>query len=226
MMTEEGWRRTTNPAAMIGFVGEAPGARKLRLFACACCRAFWHLLTDPRSRAAVDVAEQFADGLCGGEELFSTGQAATRAADEQPPNTRTWALAEAASWVAASWPIHAVARQAAERAAWVANTAPRGKQGRLGRAERRLLGSTQATLLRDIVANPFRPLSIDPAWQNPTVRSIARAVYDQRAFDRLPILADALEDAGCTDAVILDHLRGRGPHVLGCFALDLVLGKS
>jgi hypothetical protein len=62
-------------------------------------------------------------------------------------------------------------------------------------------------------------------WQDGTIPKLARAVYDGRAFDRLPFLADALEEAGCTDAALLGHLRGLGPHVLGCFALDAVLGK-
>lgn len=82
-----------------------------------------------------------------------------------------------------------------------------------------------AHLLRDIF-NPFRPVALNPAWLSSTVVSIAAGVYDDRAFDRLPILADALQDAGCEDAGLLDHLRGDGPHVRGCWALDLILGKG
>jgi hypothetical protein len=83
-----------------------------------------------------------------------------------------------------------------------------------------------AGFLCDIFDNPFRQARVDPARLTPTTVALAQAIYDERAFDRLPILADAFEDAGCTEQTILDHLRGPGPHVRGCFALDLVLGKS
>ncbi|MBI1918367.1 MAG: hypothetical protein HYS12_27060 [Planctomycetes bacterium] len=88
---------------------------------------------------------------------------------------------------------------------------------------------SQASLLRDVLGNPFRPVMINPswlAWNASTVRNMTQAIYEERAFDRLPILADALEDAGCTDAEILNHCRGPGPHVRGCFAVDLLLGRE
>ena len=81
-------------------------------------------------------------------------------------------------------------------------------------------------LIRDIFGNPFRPVVADPAWLTPTVQSIASAIYADRAFDRLPILADALEEAGCTDADVLLHCRIPGEHVRGCWVVDLVLGKT
>jgi hypothetical protein len=85
------------------------------------------------------------------------------------------------------------------------------------------------SLLHCIFGNPFRPVSLDPAWlhcNGGTVRKMAEAIYDDRAFDRLPILADALEEAGCTDRAVLDHCRGSGAHVRGCWVLDLLLGKE
>jgi len=69
-------------------------------------------------------------------------------------------------------------------------------------------------------------VAADPAWLTPTVASLARGIYTDRAFDRLPILADALQDAGCDSADILGHCRGPGPHVRGCWVVDLVLGKG
>jgi hypothetical protein len=84
-------------------------------------------------------------------------------------------------------------------------------------------------LLRDIVGNPFRLVTVDTAWlenNDKCVVRLAQAIYAGRAFDRLPILADALEDAGCTDAAILEHCRGPGPHVRGCWVVDLLLGKQ
>ena len=81
-------------------------------------------------------------------------------------------------------------------------------------------------LIREVFGNPFRPVAFDPAWRTPTVLALAGPAYADQAFDRLPILADALEDAGCDAADLLAHLRGPGPHVRGCSALDLVLGKG
>jgi hypothetical protein len=72
-------------------------------------------------------------------------------------------------------------------------------------------------LLRDLFGNPFRPVACDPAWRTPSVRRLAEVIYEEGAFDRLPILADALEEAGCDNADILSHLRGPGPHVRGCW---------
>jgi hypothetical protein len=84
----------------------------------------------------------------------------------------------------------------------------------------------QASLLRDIAGNPFRPVTISPTWQTANVVAIAQAIYDERGFDRLPILADALEDAGCTNVEILEHCRAGGEHVRGCWVVDLLLGKE
>ncbi|MBL8794488.1 MAG: hypothetical protein JNM56_11325 [Planctomycetia bacterium] len=80
--------------------------------------------------------------------------------------------------------------------------------------------------MREIFGNPFRPVPVDPTWRTPTAIAIAQAIYDERAFDRLPILADALEDAGCTHVDLLNHCRQPGEHVRGCWAVDLVLGRE
>jgi hypothetical protein len=91
----------------------------------------------------------------------------------------------------------------------------------------------QAEMFRDVFANPFRPATLNAAERTPTVVSLARAAYDERQFPsgeldrhRLAVLADALEDAGCADLEILGHLRGPGPHVRGCWPLDLALGLN
>ena len=83
-----------------------------------------------------------------------------------------------------------------------------------------------AGLFRDIFGNPFRPVTAAPRWLTPTAVALARSIYESRTFDRMPILADALEDAWCDDADLLAHCRGDGPHVRGCWAVDLVLGKE
>ncbi|MBL8795551.1 MAG: hypothetical protein JNM56_16720 [Planctomycetia bacterium] len=81
-------------------------------------------------------------------------------------------------------------------------------------------------MLKDIFGNPFRPVAFNSAWRTATVVSFAQGIYAERAFDRLPILADALEDAGCDNADILKHCREPGEHVRGCWCVDLLLGKS
>jgi hypothetical protein len=86
--------------------------------------------------------------------------------------------------------------------------------------------ATQSELLRDIFGNLFRPVVFDPAWRSEPVSTLATGIYADRAFDRLPILADAFEEAGCDNADILNHCRGPGPHVRGCWVVDLVLGKE
>ena len=87
----------------------------------------------------------------------------------------------------------------------------------------------QSNLLRDVFGNPFRPVAVEPAWLawgGGTVRQLAQAIYDERAFERLPVLADALEEAGCTNADVLGHCRQPAEHVRGCWVVDLLLGRS
>ena len=86
--------------------------------------------------------------------------------------------------------------------------------------------SLQADFLRDIFGNPFRPIVADANWLTSTVVSLARGIYEDRAFDRMPILADALQDAGCDSEDVLNHCRDANQvHVRGCWVVDLVLGK-
>jgi hypothetical protein len=93
------------------------------------------------------------------------------------------------------------------------------------RAAKDAESAAQAQLLRCIFGNPFRPVAFDPEWRTSTVVQLARGIYDDRDFDRLPILADALQDAGCNNADVLNHCRQPGPHARGCWVVDLVLGK-
>jgi hypothetical protein len=88
------------------------------------------------------------------------------------------------------------------------------------------LGSNVVGIVRDIFGNPFRPVTFNPSWRSSTVLTLAQSTYDEKAFDRLPILADALQDAGCDNDEILNHLRQPGEHCRGCWALDLVLGRD
>jgi hypothetical protein len=95
------------------------------------------------------------------------------------------------------------------------------------RAARQAAREVQVALLRDVIGNPFRPRRpVDPAWLTPTVVAIARGAYDDRDFAALPVLADALEDAGCDDTDLLGHLRGPGVHGRGCWVVDWLLARK
>jgi hypothetical protein len=123
--------------------------------------------------------------------------------------------------------LHGDAVQATDVPAWAADSPLQplrvviAAQRAVGPSE----GKTHVDLLRCIFANPFRPITFNSAWRTSTVLALATGIYEEKAFDRMPILANALQDAGCDSADILDHCRGPGPHVKGCFVVDLILSK-
>jgi hypothetical protein len=84
----------------------------------------------------------------------------------------------------------------------------------------------QSTLLRDIFGNPFRPVTFNPHWLTATVQRLASLIYEERQFDKMPLLGDALEEAGCDNADVLQHCRAGGEHVRGCWVVDKMLGKE
>lgn len=203
-MTEPEWQNASEPQAMLGFLLKSGGTseRKLRLFAVACSRRVWTLI-DPLGRYAVEVAERFADRLAGPVELRDARLACQGAGDQ-------------ASWYAAA----TIPENAARNAALSAQVGV----ARLGSESAELLAQT--ALVRDVFGNPFRPSSLDQSCRTPHVIALAQVIYDARAFNRMLEFAEALEKAGCDDAVILGHCRGAGQHVRGCFVIDLVLGKE
>jgi hypothetical protein len=211
LFSEAEWQTCAEADKMLQFLlhGGGVNTRKLRLFACACCRRILRFQTDDGSRAAVEAAEEYADGLISIQEL----------------STRT---AGDARWVATMMEVgqKKVAVMAAlHLAGWEASLQPPEAQA----AANTTAFAKQAELFRDVFGNPFRPTRIDRAvlaWQGGMVPELAQAIYDDRAFDRLSILADALEQAGCHEADILAHCRGPGPHARGCWVVDLVLGKE
>jgi hypothetical protein len=224
-MTEAKWLAWDRPRPMLRLVGKKANARKLRLFACACARRVWGRISQKVGRRAVEVAEQFADGLATAEELSAARSALSR-------YLSTFGNTDGAStaYYTTVEDAYACARDTAEfgqeTAAFKTNVdAATLEEGR--RAEQR----QQCDLLRCVFGPlPFRPPpQLNPAWlawEAGTVPKLAASVYEERAFDRLPILADALEEAGCTESELLTHLRGPGPHVRGCWALDLLGGKE
>ncbi len=224
-MTEADWLAATDPALMAAHVLSKASGRKLRLFACACCRRIWPLLTDERSRAVVEAAEQSVDGLLSPAALRERYTVAYSANPGPRPEVERVAARAAAS-TASVYPLNAIGIVAA------ANALRHGSQP----ADRAGEGREQCRLLRCVFGNPFRPVAVDPAWlawNGGTVGRLAEAAYQERELpsghlttSRLALLADALEDAGCADSSLLSHLRSAGPHVRGCWAVDLVLGKE
>jgi hypothetical protein len=227
-MTEADWLACTDPKPMLASLEGKASDRKLRLFAVACCRRIWHLLTDQRSRQAVEVAERYADGRATDEELETASDAAHAVWDADMKRAATagkWDKRSDLPYYSASAAAYNVALPLGWWGAAPAFVAPdeiaRGAHANAG-AE----GMAQCVLLRDILGPlPFRPLAVDPTWLTSNVASLAHTAYDERAFDRLPILSDALEEAGCTNAEILAHCREPGEHVRGCWVVDLVLAK-
>jgi hypothetical protein len=182
------------------------GSRKLRLFGCACAHLLWDRLGRKASRRAVELAERYADGRATRRDLTAAAAVGSRA---------SWRWGKAADVARAS--AYADDFQAADHAALRALQAGVGKASLVG-------------LIRCIFGNPFLPPPAVPdavlAHNGGAARRLAGAIYEGRRFGDLPVLADLLEEAGCTDAALLGHLRGPGPHALGCAALDAVLGKS
>jgi hypothetical protein len=228
-MTEAEWLACTDPQAMLDFLRTREGVtdRKLRLFACACCRDIWFLLTDERSRNAVVVRERYEDGLATSREVKAAADAARRARagirrpfrfasglkEDSPELGPGYAAGAASNTASGNW--HPVV--------WFVTTAAACVSHAAADMER----VTEAALLRCLFGNPFHPQPrLDAAWLTPRVLSLANGIYERRAFDHLPELASLLEDAGCHDAELLGHLRGPGPHARGCHVLDLVLGKA
>jgi hypothetical protein len=214
-MEELEWLSSGNPYRLLHLLIGRASDRKLRLFACACLRAVERRSEDARFREALRLGELYADGLVDRAECAVAVAAAERAARERGDGFRSnaWAciavqpslyLGQTAAAAAIDSALESVEDSGAERLC-------------------------QCALLRDLFGNPFRPLRLNGAWlrwNDGAVRKLARALYDAGRFGDLPVLADALEEAGCDDADLLAHCRAGGDHVRGCWAVDLLLGQS
>jgi hypothetical protein len=199
-MTEAEWLASDDPARMLKWLlgKRGPGAsdRKLRLLMCCYLRGLWPHL-DGQNRPLIGWQEDHPETPPRGKHL--------RAGWSRP-------LGSPREFVSQVQGVSCVD-------GWASR-------------DRGIPRDVQAALLREVVGDPFRPASFEDAWRTSAVASLAQAAYDERltpSFDldpvRLSILADALEDGGCA-VELLAHLRSPGPHVRGCWALDLVLGKQ
>jgi hypothetical protein len=227
-MIEDEWLGSGDLRTMLEFM-QASGKtsdRKFRLFACACCRRIWDRFPDPCNRDLVAAVEDQPNGSFD-DPVLHTIICASSAREHEFSGVPAY-------WVAKYLGRGFYKVTAAGSAEIVAVKARRVATGN---SEDEAEEATQAALLRDLLGPlPFRPVPIDPAWltwNDSTVRRLAAAVYQERELPsghldltRLAVLADALEDAGCAEALLLEHLRGPGPHVRGCWAVDLLLVKG
>lgn len=213
-MTESDWLSSTDPQAMLSFLQDRGpvSERKLRLFTVACCYLIWPLMTDERDRRVVEVAERFADGLADEAERESTSVHN----DSDPARRTNFTSAGCAAGWARALPL------TVEEAGLGARHATDALSKLAVAAGQR----DQCDALRCVFGNPFRPVPFSPEWRTEAVVALARGIYEERAWDRMPVLGDALEDAGCADEPVLAHCRGPNVHVRGCWVTDLVLGKE
>ena len=255
-MTKQEWLACTDPTPLMQPIRLRANHRKLWLFAVACCRRIWHLFTDQRVRDVVELAESRADGMVDEAWLRKAWQTLSHEhwlrerwrevmGSPQPSLQGYFVVQELVTTTGYPSPYRIVERIQelvlhATNDTGAARRAPGGEEVQAARAawsaavrERDSVQQAQSDLIRCIFGNPFHPVSLNPAWQTPTVVALATAAYDEQILpqghldpQRLAVLANALEDAGCAEDRILSHLRGPGPHVRGCWLLDLLLSKD
>jgi hypothetical protein len=229
-MTEYDWSRSNNPHELFQATSKYPGSKRERrrkrvLLACECCRRVWDLLEDDILKRAIELAERDADNYVRTTELTTIQAEILRVLSQLlrvQLRRGTWASGHPYTVVNATCNadvpnalacIGALVRQ----------------QGTTHEDERLLLAAgnvAQSALIRDIFGNPFRPITFSPDWLTSAVVALAQHMYESRDFSAMPILADALQDAGCENADVLDHCRKSGEHVRGCWVVDLVLEKT
>jgi hypothetical protein len=215
---EADWLAATLPSQLLRFMKKQASRRQYRLFGVACCRTMWAAL-DPIERDVVDAVERYAEGEAMQAEL---DRLAPKLPGTDKPHDHVTVVEGAVAWlINTGEPDHVAAIQVgAFTASYFGHMQAKRPFGSWGPPSDY---SRPLALARDIFGNPFRPLPIDPTWRTGTIIAIARHIYAERAFDCMPILADALEDAGCSDAHLLDHCRQSTTHVRGCWAIDLLL---
>ncbi|HYT91785.1 MAG TPA: hypothetical protein VEL76_23930 [Gemmataceae bacterium] len=226
-MTPDDWRTCPDLDAMLTFARRRANfsQRKRRLFACGCCQRLGPLLPEAHRRALA-VAEQFADGLVS-QAALTTAWSRASFDDVTRSNHAAWA-----AWAVAGDPRDALLTQTllsnislyaanaiANRPLRACSVDPRSAP--TWHVER----TRHRSLLRDVI-HPFRTGPLDATHLPATVTAIAGTIYEERRFEELPILADALEEAGCENPDLLAHCRAAGEHVRGCWAVDWLLGKQ
>lgn len=231
-MNEQSWDASTSPRDLLEALRAGGSARKLRLYAVACCRLLGALLHKPAYRTAVDVAEAFADGGAA-EAMLAVAQEECMSAGPEHGFVNSqvqWAAWKVVWHTGNEWTQDPPALIAAiDSTSAVLNVLYRGAHTASPDAVRTsviAVTAAQTALVRCAFGNPFRPVEFDPAWRTSDAVALAQSMYNSRDFTAMPILADALQDAGCENEEVLTHCRAPGPHARGCWVVDGVLGKA
>ncbi len=216
------WESTTEPGRMVDRLATLPapvGERKQRLLMCALARHLWDILP-AEGRHAVEVAERLADGACDEAERAAAYEAAGGAL------SAVYVQADCIPAKALeNGPLDYFVSDAVVSVTMVGD-AESGLILAMPDAQADAEEAVVCALIRDVLGNPFAPVAFDPGWRTEAVAVLARGMYESRDFRPMPVLADALDDAGCADPFVLAHCRGAGPHVRGCWVVDLALGKA
>jgi hypothetical protein len=222
-MTEADWLARKDPEQMVEFMAGKGSERRHRLLALACSNPCVEENTSRGrgTRAALDLAEQAAEGLIDDRQRQEVRARIPDLADPDDwwddlrGQTPTSMLLCGDRWDVESVPLEILRDHAFD----------------INAPARVVVGGA----LHCLFSNPFRPVAFDPRWRTEDVVALARGIYDERAFDRMPLLADALMDAGCDNEDILTHCRSgavrfhkrpQGMRYRGCWVVDLVLGKE
>jgi hypothetical protein len=223
------WFTIKNPDPLFDLLGDLTTERKLRLFLVACARSVLPSSPDEQTMNALETAEQFGDGLVTSSRLSRVRK---EIIDSHATRRKRWPVLYSAhirsvpAWHATREKIARAAREGSRTCAWSSQrTVVFPGSVQMAYPAEELM--KQANFLRDIFGNPFQPISFDPAWRTANTIGLASAMYESREFSNMPILADALEEAGCDQPDFLAHCRGeQATHVRGCWVVDWVLGKS
>jgi hypothetical protein len=230
------WLERASPGDLGVFLSKNASPRKRGLFVRHLCRSYPEAFADARSLAAIDAADRYEAGEIDEETRQASVQAAVQAAEEAEARFRAVCAAQGgggfSSWAAAHSAVIAaqIARDAVTHGYYKRVMADLMRLVGASTCPRSTSRKRAARAIRLVFLEHFgdaqHPAALDPSWRTGAVVAIASGIYTGRAFEDMPVLGDALEDAGCANADVLDHCRGGGRHARGCWALDLVLNRT
>ncbi|NBO91367.1 MAG: hypothetical protein EBV06_03485 [Planctomycetia bacterium] len=229
LLSEDDWFTRPDPGDLLRHLEKTASLRKLRLFACHCCRRLGPLVGAAGVREALLTAERFADGKANSDELRTGWRAIRQALAKAPLGTR-WERALDAALHACSpdltfWDAVNVSREAAHALEGDSRPQDSGSFG-VGPYVRPREYTYQCVILRELFS--YHTVEISShlrAWEDGQLARLAQAIYLEQRFDEMPILADALEEAGCTHRSLIDHARETTPHFKGCWLLDALMAN-